>query len=297
MTAKRFTRVVVLVAATVSTLFAGVGRGHAAPPSCAPFNDAGCLFGEDWESGTTSGWAANAPSSFSNVTGGLNGTSRAARLHYSGTDQGIWVDTGLGRTSADGDVFWVEFWVQWSPGFVWGLGGAEPNFKMFEWGASSSCSSAYNRMLMTVHGDSASNYTRGIPFWSLLPNYSGCSGTGQPEAWPVGTNSNFKVQGGTVYHVIMEFKSAYNRQGYIKVWFNGELVHSAGGITTCTQPGGCSWSYIRIGGQYAGAGPSEDVLYDQIRITRTNIAPGAGAAPTASAGAGIPSTPPGLRFQ
>jgi hypothetical protein len=300
---KRLSRVAVIVVAVTACVGLPVpNRGHAAPPSCAPFNDPGCLFGENFESGTTSGWAANDPSNFSNVTGGLAGTSRTAQLHYSGSDRGIWADTAAGGTLAVGQVVWFEFRVKWSPGWRWGASLTAPSatYKTFEFDTvpcldkASGVSTGYGRLLLGVETNYISS-KEGEPSWHVYPNTTCAGGTGQETFDTSSTGSSFRFAAGTEYHVITELKFATNNTGYLKTWVNGTLVINAPNIRTV---GGTSLSVVRIGGQFGnviGSGEN-NAWYDQVRITTTNLAPGANSSTSTGVGV-VPSNPSGVRFQ
>jgi hypothetical protein len=245
-------------------------KALADPPSCAPFSDSGCFFGENWENGTVSGWAVNAPSNFSNVSPGLNGTNRTAQLHYAGVDAGIWADTAVSHTGFDGEVVWIEFYVKWPTGFTWAAGPAGVAvMKTFEVyinaPTGTSCS---GRLLLATRSANVAS-TMGQPGWALYPNDSQCGGAGRidDEAW-----GSINVTGGNTYHFVIELKTASGSNGYIKMWIDDQLSVNRTGIQTASNPA-LGWNYVRIGGQYGNPSPPKDVLYDQIRITKTNLAP------------------------
>jgi hypothetical protein len=269
-------RLMIIVAVALGLALTAVHRGGADPPSCAPFNDVGCFFGEDWENGTTSGWGVNNPANFTNMTPGLNGTSRTALLQYTGIDSGIWADTAVNHTSPDGEVVFLEFYVRWASGFKWAAGPAGvPGAKTFEFfiNPPAGCE---GRLLMTVRADNSAQPQFGTPFWSLLTDTS-CGGTGRWEAFPT---SPFTVTSGITYRVIIAVKVANGPNGYLKTWFNGTPVHDAQNIQTSPTAGNKTWQYVRIGGAYADVGSPTSALYDQIRITTTNIAPAVVSAPS-----------------
>jgi hypothetical protein len=243
-----------------------VSRGEADPPSCAPFGDAGCFFGENWDNGGTSGWAANAPANFSNTAPGFNGTSRAAKLHYAGTDNGIWADTSVRHTSQQGDVVYIEFYLKFSPGFIWGMGCCNDHFKTFEIQFDPS-----DRILLVIAGANPTA-TQGKLEWSIYPNTSS-GGTGREVYDQSTTGTSFVVVGGVEYRVVTAIKIARGLGGYLKTWMNGQLVVDAQGVQTTRSTGPVTWNFVRIGGQYAAALSSADAWYDQIRITTTSLAP------------------------
>src|SRR5262249_51581246 len=107
--------------------------------------------------------------------------------------------------------------------------------------------------------------------------------------------SSIKVQGGVEYHFVVEFKSHNNQQGYLKMWINNVLAVNATNITTCTGDGNCRWSGIRFGGAAYAIG--ETAMYDQIRGTTTNLAPGSAASSAGTTSTAAPTTPGNLRVQ
>src|SRR5262245_42544186 len=100
----------------------------AAPPSCAPFSDSGCVFGETFDDGSSppSGWGVSTQmlnvSGISTVAPGLNGSPRAVRIRYSGHDQDFLADsTAINDSLSNGAVRWIEFSLKYGVGFEWGM--------------------------------------------------------------------------------------------------------------------------------------------------------------------------------
>jgi hypothetical protein len=311
---------IVLILLTLTSIYlTGV---WADPPSCSPFGDAGCFFGENWENGIApcTAWACSSFLSNRNlvsVSPGLNGTNRAVRILYGNDTSGSsgsggWADVGLGRSSANGDVFYVEWWTKFSPGFFFGPGGPNgdfPSFKHFEWQGGTNTPGCENRILLTLVGDSGSNYATAYPEWYVAPNFgevAACTTANRTSpgsqnlggfVLPSGIGSNFKVQSNVLYHVVVEFKSHNNQQGYIKTWFNDVLVLQATGMTTCANVGaGCNWSLIRFGGQFGKTVAGSYADWDHIRATTTNLSPNASNV-IATPGPAAPAAPTGVRVQ
>src|SRR5262249_52699940 len=149
----------IMMPALLATLFLLVlVSPAAAAPSCAPFNDPGCLFGEDFSSygaGTVPGspWTYNG----GGTAPGTSVQAGPARLQMgegalSAPPRGCegcprFAAPISGGTAALGSTYWVEFTVSYAPGFKWGCGTNCSN-KVFDWRAN--CCSSNQRVLFTV---------------------------------------------------------------------------------------------------------------------------------------------------
>ena len=112
----RHLQAILLLLAAGGMTFTVLSSTHADPPSCAPFNDPGCVFGENFENGTYSGWAKNG-GDVTIVAGGLNGTGRKTRHVWPAADTSAWIDSGFNLTATSGQTFWVEWWIQYDANY------------------------------------------------------------------------------------------------------------------------------------------------------------------------------------
>jgi hypothetical protein len=266
-------RIAIVVVATMGISLTAASQTDADPPACAPFNDPGCFFGENWEKGTVNGWAVNA-GTITNVTPGLNGTSHSVQLDFIGRDGGKYADTPVSHVSPSGEVVWIEFWVQFASNFQWAAGPAGvTGLKLFEFFIKSPPPPCTGRILLTIHAaNGGTNVNLGHPQWSLYPDTSLCGGTSLDTDPVIDSSINFTP--GNTYHVVTELKVAPCCTGYIKTWINDQLALSRMDVQTAVNPS-LGWSYVRIGGAFGDTGNSS-AWYDQIRLTTTNIAPAAG---------------------
>jgi hypothetical protein len=288
--------------------FTVLSSTHADPPSCAPFNDPGCVFGENFENGTYSGWAKNG-GDVTIVAGGLNGTGRKTRHFWPGADTGAWIDSGLYLPVTSGQTFWVEWWTQYDANYRWAVGDpakqgvacANSSHKDFDFRDTSG-----SRIYLAPEDGTGAD--------CRIANAGGSLGrpriflTPDPEPSPTAEGhyffeSPFRLQPGTTYHFILQITSGYKATpfgtsvGAFKMWANGQLIHDRTNVGTCMSTNGaCTWNTVLLGGQQAGVGAGGNIsYYDQVRVTRTNIAPTTGTA--AGTQAAPPTSPSNITFR
>lgn len=290
--------IILTAAAFGFALFSHVAAG----PTCARFNDPGAVFCDDFENNNFDGWGVGSYGSITVQPPGLGDTNHAVRFFGSG---GVVASTGMDVFTPDGSTIWIEWQMLWEPGFAWAFGSDIANgwpgnssYKTFEIRASSGSSGCQNRLLLTVWGRGENGYSSGYPFWSIYPNLT-CPGGNpgvQSETY-ANVDGGFSFQPGRPYRLLAEVTSATGTNGRVRFWVDGNLLFDLRNIQTCGEPGGCRWDDIGLGGPQANAPASGQAWwYDQIRITRTALAPGAPPPPPPSTvDVAVPAPPTNLR--
>ncbi|MGH7380638.1 MAG: hypothetical protein ACREKR_00210 [Candidatus Methylomirabilales bacterium] len=289
--ARYLKRMAMAVMASTSLGVLVFSYSDAGPPSCAAFNDPGAVFCEDFEDGDLENWSL-APGMTETMISVANlGSNRNVRLFAKGESYTL-LGAGFVLRVKDGEKFWVEWWERYDTNFRWRFGSGP------DWANSSHKdldlrNAQPNGRMLWAPEDGGDNGALGLPRLFFMADQEG---TFYFEPGRAGNRANvdpnWKLRPGTAYHFVLEITNAVAPRGAFKFWANGELIMHFSGVQTCSDPAGCEWEGLALGGPQSNTSSSGNYWwYDQIRITRTPIVPWKSPDTTP------PNSPTGLRLK